>query len=60
MSFSESLDFEIATTQAQLDAIETERKKLKKKLKSLNAFLEEFNHASEIVEAENKEDLPNE
>lgn len=55
MSFSESLAFEIATTQAQLDALEVERKKLKKKLKSLSAFLEELNHATDTLTAEEQD-----
>lgn len=55
MSFSESLAFEIATTQAQLDALEAERKKLKKKLKSLSAFLEELNHATDTLTAEEQD-----
>lgn len=50
MSLSESLVFEIASTQAQLDALETQRKMLKKKLKNLNLFLAEFSEAKKEVE----------
>lgn len=43
MSFIESLAFEIATAQSELESLEEKRKKLKKKLKTLSQFLEEVN-----------------
>lgn len=52
MPLSESLAFEISTTQAQLDRLEAERKKLKKKLKTLNTFLAEFTEAKTATEQE--------
>lgn len=52
MSLSESLAFEIATAQAQLERIEAERKKLKKKLKTLNTFLAEFTSAKTVTDKE--------
>lgn len=50
MSLAESLVSEIASTQAQLDALEIQRKMLKKKLKNLNLFLAEFSEAKKEVE----------
>lgn len=46
MSFSESVCFEIATAKARLDELEAERKKLKRKLKVLNEFLNNVETAS--------------
>lgn len=41
-SFMESLAFEIAAAQSELDSLKERRKKLKKKLKSLSQFLAEI------------------
>ena len=48
MSFMESLAFEIAATQAELEKLEERRKKLKKKLRSLSQFLEELNNTKPL------------
>lgn len=54
MSFSDSLAFEIASTQTELEQTQLKVKQLKKKLKTLSAFLEEINNSKP------SEEIPNE
>lgn len=51
-SFSDSLVSEIENRKAQLDVLDKERKKLKKELKCLLEFLEEVNHATDLLTSE--------
>lgn len=52
MSFQESLAFEIACTQSELDELEAKRKKLKKRLRDLSKFLEELSARNPKPESE--------